>query len=68
MLGKRDLESVSSMYSYFDHNQNFIDYNGGRPVHPVKINQADLGMSSLSLRLGMLDKALMSVLETIRIS
>jgi len=56
------------MHKYFDYNLNFIDRNNARPMHTVKAHQTELCMSNLTLRLGMLDKALLSVLETIRIS
>eukprot|EP00347_Sterkiella_histriomuscorum_P022054 403331848 len=67
-LGKKDVESVYNLHKYFDYNLNFIDRSAAKPTHLVKVHQPELNMAGMQLRLGMLDQALLSVLETIRIS
>ena len=37
-FSRRDLESISNMHKYFDYNLNFIDLNGSKPIHPVKVH------------------------------
>ena len=32
-LGKRDLDSLSSLHRYFDYNLNFIDIHASKPIH-----------------------------------
>lgn len=67
-LGKRDLEAIYYLHQYFDYNLNFIDRSSAKPSHSVKVHQPELNLASLQLRLGHIDTALLSVLETIRIS
>ncbi len=68
-LGKRDIEAVNSLHHYFDYNLNFIDRsNPSKPCHVVKVHQPELNLAGLQLRLGHIDQALLSVLETIKIS
>jgi hypothetical protein len=54
-LGKRDLESLASLHRYFDYNLNFIDTQGSKPVHPVKVHQPELNLSGMQLRIGHID-------------
>lgn len=71
-LSKKDIESISSLHRYFDYSLNFIDRSGaaigGKPLHPIKVHLPELNMAGVTFRLGMIDKALLSVLETIRIA
>ena len=46
-LGKRDLESLASLHRYFDYNLNFIEIQGSKPIHPVKVHQPELNISGM---------------------
>ena len=46
-LGRKDLESISSLHQYFDYNINFIDRTSTKPIHSVKVHQPELNLSGL---------------------
>jgi hypothetical protein len=67
-LALNDVQALSDCHRYFDYNINFIDRTHSKPIHSVKVHYPALNIAGLQLRLGHIDQALLSILETIRIS
>jgi hypothetical protein len=67
-LARNDVQALRDCHRYFDYNINFIDRTHSKPVHSVKVHYPALNIAGLQLRLGHIDQALLSILETIRIS